>query len=257
MKFSTIVSGSNGNCIYIEAGSTCLLVDGGCSKKALLAALDSFGRRPEELQALLITHEHHDHISGALRLSRCFGIPIYATELTWENLPFRDEYPQWEENIFEYGMRVGEIGLDFFRLSHDAAQPVGFLLDHEGRRLGIATDTGLVTPSMARLLTNCDALIIEANHDVGMLARGPYSYALKQRVSSERGHLSNLQAGLALRELVGERTRAVVLAHLSATNNSPELALSQVRAALSASPEADHIQLSVAPRCAPHGLISV
>ncbi len=256
MKFTTIVSGSSGNCIYIEGGATALLVDAGCSNRCLVQALAGFGRRPEQIAALLITHEHRDHISGALRFARRFGIPVYASELTWEKLPFRNDFFREEQHIFEYGMKVGEIEVDFFRLAHDAVQPVGFVFSHQGQRVGVATDTGIVTPSMARLLANADGMIFEANHDYDMLLRGPYPYPLKRRVASENGHLSNQQAGLALRELIGERTQAVLLAHLSETNNRPELALAAVQACLE--PFRHHLPaITVAPRYTAHPLIEL
>lgn len=255
MKFATITSGSSGNCIYIEGGNTSLLVDAGCSNRCLKQALAGFGKTPEQISAILISHEHSDHISGALRFSRRFGIPIYASELTWEKLPFYHDFFPWERHIFDYGMEIGDIGLDFFRLSHDAVQPVGFLLAADGQRVGVATDTGIITPSMARLLKDCDGLVIEANHDRDMLLRGPYPYMLKQRVASERGHLSNQQAGEALLALLGPQTRHVLLAHLSETNNRPELALKQVCTALGLSAAAAAI--SIAPRFEAHPLIDL
>lgn len=257
MKFTTIVSGSSGNCIYIEGGETALLVDAGCSNRCLTQALAAFGKTPQQIAGLLLTHEHRDHVAGVLRFSRRFGIPVYASELTWENLPCCDDFFPQDQHIFEYGMEIGGIGVDFFRLSHDAVQPVGFVFSHQGQRVGVATDTGVVTPSMAQQLANVDGLIFEANHDQDMLRRGPYPYYLKRRVASETGHLSNQQAGLALRELVGERTQAVILAHLSETNNRPELALAQVRACLGSSRAACLPAISVAPRCTAHPLIEL
>lgn len=253
MKFATISSGSSGNCTYIEGGSTCVLVDAGCTNRHLTQALTQYGKRPQDIDALLISHEHSDHISGVTRFARRFGIPVYASEVTWQNLPCRGDFLPQDQHIFEYGMSIGDLMLDFFRLSHDAAQPVGFVFECEGQRVGVATDTGVVTPSMARALRNVDGLVLEANHDVDMLMHGPYSYALKQRVRGINGHLSNQQAGLALRELAGEKTQAVILAHLSDHNNNPQLALSQVKALT-----ADlSIDISVAPRFDAHPLIEL
>ena len=152
MKFATIVSGSSGNCVYIEGGSTRVLVDAGLTLKSLKAACKEYGCEPTDFAALLITHEHNDHISGAERIWRRFGVPLWASVSTWENLPFSVCFAEKERHMFEYGMNIGELKFDFFRLSHDSVQPVGIIDEHEGRRLAIATDTGCVTPSMAKAL---------------------------------------------------------------------------------------------------------
>ena len=152
-------------------------------------------------------------------------------------------------------MTIGELKFDFFRLSHDSVQPVGIIVEHEGRRLAIATDTGCVTPSMAKSLQDCDGYILEANHDLDMLKKGPYSYALKRRVMSDHGHLSNAQAALALSQLAGPHTKHVILAHLSETNNTPELAMGQVMAVMQGA--AFHPMITVAPRHVPHKLVEL
>ena len=257
MRFTTICSGSSGNCVYVHGGNTHVLVDGGCTLKALNAALSSLSVSERNIKAILITHEHSDHISGAARIAKRFGIPIFASELTWESLPFRQDFLSWQRHRFEYGMEIGDLGVDFFRLSHDAAQPVGLVFEHNGQRVAVATDTGVVTPSMQRLLTNIEGLVFEANHSPEMLRQGPYPYYLKQRILSTQGHLSNAQSGMALAELVGERTQAVLLAHLSHVNNEPGLALSQVRSQLKDCRHMEHIQLSVAPRSTPHPVIEL
>jgi phosphoribosyl 1,2-cyclic phosphodiesterase len=254
MEFSTIASGSSGNCIYIRGGDTRLLVDVGCSMRHIKASLEQFGTSIEAIDAILITHEHTDHVSRVAQLSRRFAIPVYASALTWENLPFYNDYFPADRHIFDYGMEIGDIALDFFRLSHDAAQPVGMIFEQGGQHIGLVTDTGIVTSAMYRQLTDMDGLIIEANHDSTLLRCGPYPAFLKKRVASELGHLSNAQTAEAVCRLVGPLTRQVVLAHLSETNNRPELALEEVRRAVDAAcPEKTAI--SVAPRKAAHPLI--
>lgn len=257
MRFTSICSGSSGNCIYVNGGKTHVLVDVGCSMKALNAALGSIGLSIADLSGILITHEHSDHVSGVARIAKRYGVPIFASERTWEKLPFRQDFLPWEQHKFEYGMEIGELGMDFFRLSHDAVQPVGMLFSHRGQRLGVATDTGVITPSMCRMLTNIEGLVLEANHCPEMLRRGPYPYYLKQRILSEHGHLSNQQAGAALCSLLGKRSQAVLLSHLSHVNNEPELALKQVCSQLQGCPHLEHTQLFVALRCAPHPLIEL
>lgn len=255
MKFATVVSGSSGNCIYIEGGATRILVDAGLTLRALKAACAGFGCTPADLNGIMITHEHNDHISGAERICRRYGVPMWASRSTWEKLPFAPCFLAEDRHMFEYGMSVGELKLDFFRLSHDCVQPVGIIVEHNGRRVAIATDTGCVTPSMAKALRDCDGYVLEANHDLEMLKRGPYSYSLKRRVLSEYGHLSNAQAAMALSELAGPHTRHVILAHLSETNNTPELALQQVMAVMKSAPY--HPVVTVAPRHVPHQLVEV
>jgi phosphoribosyl 1,2-cyclic phosphodiesterase len=254
MEFSTIASGSSGNCNYIKGGNTRLLVDAGCSMRHIKNSLLEFSTSIEKIDAILITHEHSDHVSGAAKLSRRYQIPIYASELTWENLPFCNDYFPEERHIFDYGMEIGDIELDFFRLSHDAIQPVGLIFKHDGQSIGLATDTGEVTAAMYSQLSDLDGLIFEANHDCSLLEQGPYPPFLKKRVLSKNGHLSNEQAAKALCKIIGPLTKQVILAHLSETNNHPALALDEVERAL----EKDclyNTAISVAPRKAAHPLI--
>jgi len=254
MEFSTIASGSSGNCIYIKGGNTRILVDVGCSMKLIKTSLSQFDTSIEEIEAILVTHEHSDHVSRVAQLSRRYAIPVYASALTWENLPFYNDYFPSDRHIFDYGMEIGDVALDFFRLSHDAVQPVGMIFEQGGQHIGLVTDTGIVTEAMYRQLTNMDGLIIESNHDLSLLRYGPYPAYLKKRVASELGHLSNTQTAEALCRLVGPLTRQVILAHLSETNNRPELALDEVCRVLEVScPEKTAV--SVAPRKAAHPLI--
>ena len=255
MEFTTIASGSSGNCIYIKGGNTTLLIDVGCAMKHVCASLHELGSSIEDIDAILVTHEHSDHINMVAQLSKKYHIPVYASELTWESLPFYDDYFRWERHIFDYGMEIGDIGLDFFRLSHDAVQPVGLLLEHNGHQVGIATDTGMVTPSMYCKLSNVDGLVFEANHDTAMLQHGTYPLFLKQRVSSDKGHLSNAQAAEALAKLAGPKTKHIILAHLSEKNNMPQLALQEVSNAFTSDEGTPNI--SIAPRRAAHPLIAV
>ncbi|MCR4962294.1 MAG: MBL fold metallo-hydrolase [Firmicutes bacterium] len=254
MKCTTLLSGSSGNCIFIGGEKTNILIDAGCSAAYLQKALAQMHCSPREISAILITHEHNDHISGAVHISGKFGIPIYASPLTWKNLPFYEDFLPEERHIFEYGMEFGELSLDFFRLSHDACQPVGIVVQENGRKLAIITDTGTITPSMYRKVRGADAIFIEANHSRQMLYQGPYPYFLKKRILGDRGHLSNRQAGVALRRLIGENTKYVVLTHLSQNNNTPETAYREVMDELALLPEIP-CRVSVAPRMSPHPLL--
>jgi len=254
MEFTTIASGSSGNCIYIKGGSTRVLVDVGCSMKHVRESLAALGTDIREIDAILITHEHTDHAAKAPMLSRRFDIPIYASPLTWESLPFYGDYFPWERHIFDYGMEIGDLGLDFFKLSHDAVQPVGMVFFADGQKVGVATDTGKVTRTMLDRLYDADGLVFEANHDMQMLMQGPYPVYLKRRIASSMGHLSNDEAGEALCSLMGPHTTNVLLAHLSRTNNLPQLAYGTVcRRLAEAGICTDPV--SVAPRMAVHSLI--
>lgn len=260
MEFTSLCSGSSANCLYIAGGRTRVLVDAGCSCRFLERALAAVEVHPAQIAALLITHEHSDHISGAARISRRFGIPVFASELTWENLPFKQDFLPWERNTYSYDMEIGELGLDFFRLSHDAAQPVGMVFTHSAanaeRKIGVVTDTGCVTPSMLRALSGVDGLVLESNHSLPMLMNGHYPLHLKRRIASENGHLSNTQAADLLRQ-VGQKAQSVLLAHLSSNNNTPQTALREFTARLSEGGGKLTAAVSVARRDAPGPLIAL
>jgi len=254
MKFTTLMSGSAGNCVYIEGGSSKILVDIGCTMTYLKKALEKVFCRPEDISAVLVSHEHSDHIKGISAFCRKYDIPIFASPLTWEKLPFKDKILSKNQRNFEYGLVIGDIALDFIKLSHDACQPVGFIFTHNEQKLAMFTDTGKITPAMLSAIRNSDGLIIEANHNERMLKYGPYPTYLKKRISSDLGHLSNRQCAQGLLEAITDRTQAVLLAHLSETNNDPMLALQEVRAAFG---ERLSFDLYTAPNRSPHPLISL
>ena len=232
MEFTALCSGSAANCLYIRSGKTQILVDAGCSGRYLERSLASLQVDPAQLTAILITHEHTDHIKGAALVARRYNIPIYASELTWQSLPFYDDFMPWERHQYQYGSEIGNLGLDFFKLSHDAVQPVGLVFyeqnsQHKDYKLGVVTDSGCLTASMLRALEKVDALIIEANYSVEMLQHCRYPLFLKRRIASDHGHLSNYQAADLLAQ-VGGNLQAVLLAHLSQNSNTPQLALKEV-----------------------------
>ena len=224
MKFCVLGSGSRGNCTYIEEGETCLLIDAGFSGKEIARRLALIGRRPEQLSAILVTHEHHDHITGVGVLSRRFQLPVYANPETHSAAEGRVG-KLCARREFSTGRRFSLDGFEIhpFAVSHDTADPVGFVVDSGNRRLGYCTDTGRVTKLMAHLLGECHGLILEANHDPRMLKEGPYPFPLKQRVGSNMGHLANADAASFARQLGGGVLETLVLAHLSETNNHPDI----------------------------------
>lgn len=224
MDFFTIASSSSGNSAFVKSGDTSLLIDAGVSAAKIEQALRAEGEDPVRLSGILLTHEHSDHIAGAEKLAMKYGVPVYASPKTWSALPFAEKLPYYLKHEFEYDMQIGDFTLDFCKTYHDAVQPVGMVLTAEGKRLGYVTDTGAVTKGMLHSLHNLDALVIEANHDREMLARGPYPPALKRRVGGNLGHMANVQAAELIGFLLAKGLFRVVLAHLSETNNRPEVA---------------------------------
>lgn len=231
MTITTLASGSSGNCILVSHGETHLLVDCGISCLRIKRSLTQFGLTPADLSAILITHEHSDHISGLATLFKQYRLPVYCSRGTGRQLAYRIAF--LEEVLVPVtpgeGFALGEIAVESFPTSHDAADSVGYVFTAEGRKAAIVTDLGVVTSLVERAVEGSHLLVVESNHDPDWVLDGPYPWPLKQRVLGPQGHLSNADCA-AFCQRIGART--VVLAHLSAENNSPELALSTVRAAL-------------------------
>ncbi len=235
MRFLPLASGSQGNATIVEFDGTRLLLDAGLGVKELVARLDRCGIDPVTIDAILLSHEHQDHVRGAWKLSRRFGIPVAAS---WATLTGMDRAPQafagWIDLPVDRRVRIGDTTVVAFPVPHDAAAPVGFLLEGQRVRVGVATDLGHATPQIAARLAGCDLLMIESNHDPLLLRDGPYPWRLKDRVSGKLGHLSNSEAAALIKHSVDERCRCIVLAHLSEKNNTPELARSSALRALRA-----------------------
>jgi phosphoribosyl 1,2-cyclic phosphodiesterase len=230
VKFSVLGSGSKGNCTLVEAGSTRLLIDNGFSGKEIFGRLNGLGVAPETLTAIVVTHEHDDHVKGIGVLARRLSLPVYANAATHRaceqrvgKLPSRLEFGTGESFVVE-GLEVHP-----FAVSHDTADPVGFVISDGTGRLGYCTDTGAITHLIRHHLHKCQALILEANHDVQMLKEGPYPLPLKQRVLSSRGHLANAESLELAARLMQDRLQILVLAHLSEINNHPDLVAQEVR----------------------------
>lgn len=234
-RFALLGSGSRGNATVVEGGSTRLLVDCGFPVREIDARAQGIGFDPGSLDAILVTHEHTDHIGGVARLARAYGIPVYLTHGTAAARSDWDGCTLFRVSPHE-GFRLGEIEVQPFPVPHDAREPCQFAFAHGGRRLGIVSDLGRITPHVARSLDACEALLLECNHDVAMLAAGPYPESLKRRVGGDWGHLSNAQAAGLLRAMDRSRLRTLVLTHLSEKNNTPELARAAVCEALDEDP---------------------
>jgi phosphoribosyl 1,2-cyclic phosphodiesterase len=238
MRFSILGSGSRGNSVFLESGKTGILIDAGFSGKEILTRLQSIGRELEDVHALFLTHEHNDHICGAGVLSRKAKIPAYATSGTLDAGAVRMG-ELFARREFDSGdlVTINDLTVRSFRISHDTADPVGFVVSDGHSSVGYCTDTGKVSHLMLQRLKGCEALILEFNHNLEMLKNGPYPLPLQQRVRSSVGHLSNEDAAEFLAALMSPHLRIVVLAHLSEINNTPVLAREAARSVLPPSDE--------------------
>ncbi len=231
MRIASLGSGSNGNGTIVQAGATTLLVDLGFTLKETERRLRRLALDPACIDAVLVTHEHADHVHGVAPFARKYEVPVYLSHGTLDACRF-GLLPSVNVVSGQGAFQVGEFRVDPVTVPHDAREPLQYVLEHGELRVGILTDLGHVTPHVTDRYAECDALLLECNHDVGMLARGPYPYGLKQRVGGLMGHLNNEQAAFLLGRVDRARLRHLVLAHISEQNNAAELARSAVRAAL-------------------------
>lgn len=234
MRLCSIASGSSGNCIYVGSDTTHLLVDTGISGKRVEQGLNQLGISGSDLDGILVTHEHADHISGLGVVARKYGIPIYTTPGTKEAIWKANSIGKVDSDLFndvfpDETFQIKDISIYPIQTSHDAAQPVAYRFESEKKSVAVMTDLGVYTDYTVECLRGLDALLIEANHDVNMLQVGPYPYYLKQRILGNRGHLSNENCGRLLSRLLHDKLRTVLLGHLSKENNLEELAYETVR----------------------------
>lgn len=227
MRFSVLASGSTGNAAYIETENIRLLIDAGLSGKQIVHLLRKIGVQPEQLDAILLTHEHSDHVKGLGVMARRYGLPVYTNEATWQALPKAvGDIPEGQRRILETGAAraFADLEVATFGTSHDAAEPMGFCFYHGEAKLSLMTDLGYVSDKIKAHVRGSDVIICEANHDIEMLRMGRYPWNLKRRILSDVGHLSNEDAGEALLDILDNRPQAVYLAHLSRDNNMIDLA---------------------------------
>ena len=234
MEICRIASGSSGNCICAGTQNCHLMIDAGISGKRIEAGLNSVGLKTEEMEGILITHEHSDHISGLGVIARRYGLPIYGTKGTLEAIANTPSVGKIDPSLYrvlepDMDITIGEIVVHPIRISHDAADPVAYILKNENHKIAIITDLGIYDDYLIEKLQGLDILLLEANHDVRMLEAGSYPYPLKRRILGERGHLSNEVSGQLLGELLHDDMKAVILGHLSKENNYAELAYETVR----------------------------
>jgi phosphoribosyl 1,2-cyclic phosphodiesterase len=218
-----LASSSSGNSTFIRTDRTRLLVDVGLSKRDVLGRLAAIGESAEDLNAILITHEHSDHVSGLVALARQLEVPVFITRLTAPSIPWGEFTPKLD--CFQAGtsFTIGDINVDSFTIPHDAIDPVGFCFRSQGIKVGVVTDLGYVPDSIKFHLRGADLLILESNHDLEMLKVGPYPWSVKQRVMGRKGHLSNDVVSEFIARDLDTSVSTLVLGHLSEHNNHPEI----------------------------------
>ena len=236
MRFASLGSGSRGNATLIESGSTRVMVDCGFSCRETERRMARLGCSAAQLAAILVTHEHGDHIRGVCALARQYALPVWLSAGT--QLMLRDEtLPEFHRFDGQACIRLGDLEIQPFTVPHDAREPCQFVFADGTHRFGLLTDTGRITAHITDCLDGCDALMLECNHDAAMLAAGSYSASLKARVGGPLGHLSNAQAAGLLESIDSSRLQHVVAAHLSEKNNHPELARAALASALGCASE--------------------
>jgi len=240
-RFASLGSGSQGNCLIFESGTTRILLDCGFNTRETTTRLARLGLAPENITGIIVTHEHSDHVGGVFPFARRHGVPVWLTYGTLSAI--REANAAADEGVKvtlidgHASIEIGDALVQPYTVPHDAREPVQYVLSDGVRRLGVLTDAGCVTPHIEAMLSGCEALVLETNHDLGMLNKGAYPAWLKARVSGRFGHLDNDASGTLLASLDRSRLRHIVAAHLSRQNNTPELARSALVSALGCAPE--------------------
>lgn len=231
IAFCPLASGSSGNCTFIGTEYTKVLIDTGLSGVKVENALQSIGVDARDLSAIFITHEHSDHVGGAGVLSRRYNLPIYATEGTWNGMAAAIGKIGYSNRNILYDDQfviINELCVKPFEIPHDANEPVGYNVTCGDIKMSVATDIGHITNTVRQSIVDSDILLLEANHDIEMLQKGPYPYPLKRRILGDNGHLANIAAGNLIAQIISDKMRHIYLGHLSEENNTPELAYKTV-----------------------------
>lgn len=232
MRICVLASGSKGNCIYVEGDQTKILIDAGISKTEIEKRLSLININPSEIDSILITHEHSDHIAGVGNFARKYGCKIFAHKDIWPILEPKigDLKSNQEIEFSNSPFLLNELNINAFDVDHDALHCVGFSVGCNNKKFSTATDLGHTTPEIIKHLYTSDAILLEANHDIEMLKNNPrYPYTLKQRILSNHGHLSNEATAKAIIEMLGKNVRGIMLGHLSEDNNSPQKATETIQ----------------------------
>ena len=243
-------SGSSGNCTFLATNQVKILIDAGLSRRETLRRLASIGESADSIQAILVTHEHWDHIAGLARIAAKNQIPVYISSLTRESLPPQTQLPAVETIQAGSRFQIGDLTIEPFTIPHDAVDPVAFRLTCAGVQVAVCTDLGYIPQNVKESLRGTHCLILESNHDLEMLRNGPYPWAVKQRVMSRTGHLSNSALSEFLTADFDREARLLILAHLSEQNNHPEIARLAAASALE-SKSASGVRLAVSSQREP------
>lgn len=232
IRFASLGSGSAGNALLVESGATRLMLDCGFGLRDTLARLHTIARQPGDITAILVTHEHGDHLGGVFRLARKYALPVHMTHGTWAACRESDAGLDLRIIDSHAPLVFGDLEVQPFPVPHDAREPVQYVFSSSTHRLGVLTDIGEITSHVRKVLSGCDGLVLECNHDARMLAQSSYPASLKRRIAGRHGHLENSAAAGLLKQIDCSRLQHLLVAHLSERNNSPELALAAVAEAL-------------------------
>lgn len=259
--FCSLYSGSTGNCLFVETDNSKVLVDAGVSAKKIESALSSINVNFEDIDAILVTHEHSDHVQSLGTISKKFNIPVFANSKTWDAMPKqRDKILDCNVKNFcvDESFELGDLRVLPFLIPHDAACPCGFNFFYDNKKLSVATDLGHITTGILNHLEGTNFLMLESNYDSEVLKCGPYPFMLKSRIAGPNGHLSNNLAGKTISHLIGSGLSSVIIGHLSKDNNFPELAYTTVLEELAINNySACDVNICVASRTEPSNLFSI
>lgn len=260
-NFCSLYSGSSGNCLLVETSNTKILIDAGESAKKITSALSLMSIDPSQIDAIVVTHEHSDHIKGLGTFSKKYNIPVYANSKTWEAMP-EQRIKINECNIksftIEENFEIRDLKIHPFKIPHDAINPCGFNIMHNNRKISIATDIGHMTSNIIHKLEDSSFILLESNYDPEILKCSSYPYLLKKRIAGPNGHLPNSEAGKTISYLMNSGLKEVMLGHLSKENNFPELAYKTVVEELIENKmDSDKIKINVANRYEPSSLVKI
>lgn len=264
MRLVSIASGSSGNCIYVDNDKSAVLIDAGISKKKIFDGIESIGTSPDKIGAILLTHEHCDHIAGLAVTMQSLKVPVYATMKTFDAIMAQKKYSKLDTSFFHCITPDTDFGIDGFRVrpfsvSHDAADPVCYTVSDPSGKAAVATDLGYYDEYIVSCLANSNILLLESNHDINMVQVGSYPYALKKRILSEKGHLSNEGCAGLITRIAGADLKHIILGHLSRENNYPLLAYETVKSEIKTrcGNYIDNLDLQVAAPFEPCRMVSI
>ena len=259
-KFCNLYSGSSGNCSFVGTDNINILIDCGESQKKISDALESIGKNINKIDAIIVTHEHSDHVKNLGAISKKYNIPVYANEKTFENMPEQTSLiDEKNKKIFNTDdhFEIGDLKIYPFHIPHDAAEPCGYNIYNEDKKISIATDIGHMDNNILKKLEESQFLLLESNYEPEILKYAKYPYYLKQRIAGPNGHLSNQEAGLTITKLVYSGVNNIMLGHLSKQTNFPELAYKTVMEEIIKSKINSELSLNVASRLKPSKVIEV